>query len=42
MEMVFMTELSEAVKTSIDGKKSDDGAAAPKEHASRIEITYYI
>ena len=42
MEKVIKTELSEAVKTSIDEKKSDDGAVAPKEHASRIEITYYI
>lgn len=42
MEKVIKTELSEAVKASIDGKRSDDGVAASKEHASRIEIIYYI
>ena len=42
MEKASKSELADAVKNSYDGKKSDDGAAAPKEDASRIEITYYI
>ena len=42
MEKVIKTELSEAVKASIDEKRSDNGVAASKEHASRIEIIYYI
>lgn len=42
MEKVIKAELSEAITSSVTGKKTGDRTTGCKKHLSRIEITYFI